>query len=472
MGTINGAKHIWLDGKKVQHPSSHPAFKGTFRTIEHLLSLIDDNVGFYDDSVGRHVHYAFSIPKTKEQLLRKRQAFETWTTSSFGMMSRLSDYAYALITGYYIDRETFAQYDPTFPQKIEAYYQQLKQERRLITTAIADPQMDRSKGITERPEHALLHVVEEREDGVVVSGAKMIATGAPYVDDIIINTPYNSKDGEAAYANFFIVSTQSDGVEIICRKSHAEDDPALYPIASQFDEMDAVVIFNNVFIPNERIFIRGNAAGATAAHRHQQLNTLAHYQTVIRLLTKLKFVAGVTTAVAESIGVTAFLNVQQKLGELYMQVDTIDALLQAAEIDAKMLDNGVFTPDATPLQVARNLGTQYYSRAITILKEIGAGGFTQLPSTLIERFDEDVQHQLHLYYEGAATSAVEKSAIFRLGWELVGSELGSRHDLYERFYTGDPFRIQGLFFENYDKSSLQARVDKFLHQLQQREEFA
>lgn len=471
MGTIRGAKNIWLDGKKVTNPSSHPAFKGTFQTIEKLMASIDNEVGFYDESVNRYVHYAFSVPKTKDALLKKRAAFEKWSTASFGMMSRLSDYAYALITGYYIDREKFAQYDATFPQKIEAYYNQIKSERRLVTTAIADPQMDRSKAITERSEHALLRVVEERKDGVIVSGAKMIATGAPYVDDIIINTPYNSEDGESAYANFFIVPTQSDGVEIICRKSHAENDPELYPIASQFDEMDAVVIFNNVFIPNERIFIRGNAAGATAAHRHQQLNTLAHYQTVIRLLTKLKFLAGVTTAVAESIKVTEFLNVQQKLGDLYMQVDTIDALLQASEIDASLAENGVFTPNAVPLQVARNLGTQYYGRALTILKEIGAGGFTQLPSTLIERFDEEIQDQLHLYYEGAATSAVEKTAIFRLGWELIGSELGSRHDLYECFYTGDPFRIRGLFFENYDKKYLREHLDRFLHQLQLREEF-
>lgn len=100
-----------------------------------------------------------------------------------------------------------------------------------------------------------------------------------------------------------------------------------------------------------------------------------------------------------------------------------------------------------PLQVARHLGTQYYARAMSILKEIGAGGYTQLPSTVIHRFeDERVEALLHRYYEGAATSAQDKTALFRVGWELVGSEIGSRHDLYERFYTGDPLRIQAAFF--------------------------
>lgn len=472
MTAIKGARHVWLDGKQVTNLAEHAAFKGTFQTIQELLARIDDEpVGYKDAKLGKYVHQAFSIPTTKEQLLEKRATFEAWSIQTFGMMSRLSDYAYALITGYYIDREQFVQYDATFPQKIERYYEQLKSERRLLTTAIADPQIDRSKPLTERPEHALLHVVEETTDGIYVSGAKMIATGAPYVDDILVNTPYSKAEEQEKFANFFIVSTQSPGLEIICRKSHAAQDLALYPLASRFDEMDAVVVFNRVFIPNDRIFIRGNAEGVVKAHRHQQLNELAHYQTVIRLLTKLKLVAGVTTAVAESIRVTEFLNVQQKVGELYMQVDTIEALLHTSETNGFVQENGVFTPSAVQLQVARNLGTSYYSRAISILKEIGAGGFTQLPSTLIERFeDEALQKQLETYYVGAASSAKQKTALFRIGWELVGSELGSRHDLYERFYTGDPFRIQSLFFENYDKLQLDDYLDTFLTKIQQREE--
>ena len=144
MTAIKGAGHVWLDGKQVTNLAEHAAFKGTFQTIQELLARIDDEpVGYKDAKLGKYVHQAFSIPTTKEQLLEKRAAFEAWSIQSFGMMSRLSDYAYALITGYYIDREQFAQYDATFPQKIERYYEQLKSERRLLTTAIADPQIDR-----------------------------------------------------------------------------------------------------------------------------------------------------------------------------------------------------------------------------------------------------------------------------------------------------------------------------------------
>lgn len=469
MSSKQGAKNIWLDGKKVLNPSKHDAFKGTFKTIDLLLNLIDDpKVGYYDEFSEAIVHKAFLIPMNYEELIQKRQAYETWATKTFGMMSRLSDYAYSLITGYYIDRYTFDAYDEGFSKKITNYFEEVKKDRRLITTAIADPQIDRSKTLTDRSESALLHVVDETEEGIYVSGAKMIATSAPYVDDILINTPYSKSEGQEKYANFFIVSTQSPGLQIICRKNHAQIDYELYPIASQFDEMDAVIIFDRVFIPNERILIRGNAEGVVKAHRHQQLNALAHYQTVIRLFTKLKFMAGLTTAIAKSIRVDEFLNVQQKIGELYIQVDAIEALLTAAELEGKVEDSGVFIPSATPLQVARNLGTSYYGKALNILKEIGAGGYTQLPSTIISRFEsEELQKLMDIYYAGASSSAGDKTALFRIGWELIGSEFGSRHDLYERFYTGDPLRIQSLFFENYKKEELDNRLDDFIKKIQE-----
>jgi len=461
-----GSRSIWLDGRKVEQPEEHPAFRGTFGTIRRLVALIDDDrVGYYDESVGRMVHKAFLIPRTREELLEKRKAYETWTRETYGMMSRLSDYAYSVITGYYIDRERFSRYDAGFAEKITHYIERVKRERRLVTTAIADPQIDRSKPVAERSGHELLRVVEQRPDGVVVCGAKMIATGAPYVDDILVNTPYDREDGQEQYANLFIVAADSPGLEIICRKSHAETDRALYPLASRFDEMDAVIIFDHVFIPDERILIRGHAQGATAAHRHQQLNALAHHQTVVRLATKLKFVAGLATAIAQSIAVDAFLHVQQKLGELYMLADTVDALLHAAEMEGTV-EGGVYKPKAVPLQAARHLGTQAYARAMAILKEIGAGGYTQMPSTLIDRFEDGrIRTLLHRYYAGAAASAGEKTAWFRLGWELIGSELGGRHDLYERFYTGDPLRNQSLFFEQYDKKWLEERLETFLDRL-------
>ncbi len=465
--SLQDGRLIWLDGKKLNNFEEHVAFKGTLKTIDILLKDIDENkkVGFWDELVHQNIHRAFFIPRTKEDLVRRREAFESWSTKTYGVMSRLSDYAYSLITGYYIDRHEFNQYDPLFSSKIEKYFDLVRKERRLITTAIADPQIDRSKPLEKRDEDALLRVIKETDEGVIVRGAKMIATGAPYVHDVIVNTPFGDDSKENQYANFFIVPLNAKGLHIICRESYAQADEKKYPISSRFDEMDAVLIFDDVLIPWDRVFIRGSAKGAVKAHQHQQFNSLAHHQTVVRLLTKLRFVAGVATAIAQSIGADFHLHVQEKLGELYTQIDSIEGLIISAESNGYLHENGVFYPDSIPLQVARNLGATYYSEALNIVKQIGAGGFTQLPSEMIENFDKTLHPLLEKYYKGAKVDAKVKTALFRIGWELVGSTLGARHDLYERYYTGDPVRIKALFFEQYDKRKLEQRLSHYIEKL-------
>ncbi|WP_102693002.1 4-hydroxyphenylacetate 3-hydroxylase family protein [Rummeliibacillus pycnus] len=465
-------RNVWLNGEKVENLIEHDAFKGTIQTISTLMREIEerDEVGFWNETLNQHSHKAFLIPKTLEDLQQRKAAFQFWSKKTYGVMSRLSDYAYSLITGYYIDRFEFDVYDPEFSRKIEKYFHEVQTEKRLVTTAIADPQIDRSKPIEERDEDAILRIVKETDEGVVIRGAKMIATGAPYVDDVIINTPFKDKEREKTYANFFIVPVNSKGLQIICRDSYACTDIEKYPLSSQYDEMDAVLIFDDVLVSWDRVFIHGSAEGVTKAHRHQQLNSLAHHQTVVRLLVKLQFIAGVATAIAESIGANHFLHVQEKLGELYTQIDSIEALLISAEVQGKPSEKGIFLPDSVPLQVARNLGTHYYGEALQILKQIGAGGYTQLPSTLINRYDQSLIPLLEKYYKGVSVDAKTKTTLLRIGWELIGSTLGTRHDLYERYYTGDPVRINEQFFENYDKKYLEKRLENFFGKYKIQEE--
>lgn len=182
-GSLKDGRSVWLDGVKVD-VTTHPAFTGTLETITYLLALLDDEsnqsiAGFKSPKSNRFVHSAFYIPHSYEDLIKRKKAFALWSNKTYGVMSRLSDYANSLITGYYLDRHQFAQYDAGFVEKITKYYELARDERRIVTTAILDPQIDRSKPAEEQDEDALLRIIRETEEGVVVRGAKMIATGAP-----------------------------------------------------------------------------------------------------------------------------------------------------------------------------------------------------------------------------------------------------------------------------------------------------
>lgn len=464
--SLNDGRTVWLNGSKTEDLSSHPAFKGTLQTIKKLTDALEDErtkdiIGYMSPTTKKMVHKSFLIPKTIEQLVERRNAFSLWSKQTYGVMSRLSEYARSLVTGWYIDRENFDQYDPTFSKKITSYYEKARDEHRFITTAILDPQIDRSKSSNEiTDKDALLRVIKETEDGVIVRGAKMIATAAPYSHDVIIMPHQKLNNAQTEYANMFIVPLHLPGIQIICRESFASENHKKHRISSQFDEMDAVLVFDDVLIPWERVFIYRNVEGVYTAQRHQQLNDLANHQTVVRLLTKLEFVTGVAISIAESIGVDRYLHVQEKLGELITQIESIDALLLASEIQGSLTDKGVYLPSRVPLQTARNLGTRYYSRAIEILQLIGAGGFIQLPSTDIDENDEILPY-IKKYYKGANVEAAKKTRLFQLGWELIGSPLGSRHTLYERFYSGDPIRTYAMQYDTYNKESLKRKLEHF-----------
>ncbi|WP_126424858.1 4-hydroxyphenylacetate 3-hydroxylase family protein [Brevibacillus marinus] len=466
--SLRDGRTVWLEGERVD-VTRHPAFKGTLQTLRGLFDMLSreearERVGFVSPRTGEYVHRAFLVPHSAEDLQSRREAFACWARETYGMMSRLSEYARSLVTGWYASRESFRRFDPHFPDKMSRYFESARDEDRIVTTAILDPQIDRRQTVGDSPDpEQFLRVVRRTEDGIVVRGAKMIATGAPYAHDVIV-TPHQRLNGDdPVYAHMLIVPLNSPGLHMICRESFASPDPARHPLSARFEEMDAVLVFDDVLVPWERVFLLGQAEGVWFAHTHQPFNQLANHQTVVRLLAKLEFVTGVTVAVARTIGVDGFLHVQEKLGELITQVETIRGLLLAAEGNAEKNEAGVLVPAKVPLQTARNLGLHYYPRAMDILQQIAAGGLIQVPSTPVEQAGE-IKPFLERYYRGVDVSAEDRVRLFWLAWDLVGSALGSRHELYERFYTGDPVRMYAWQYQQYDAEPIRARVREFLHQ--------
>lgn len=469
LNSLSDGRSVWFEGERVENVRDHPAFKGTLSTIRELFNTLDDpllrdKVGFKIQDREHYAHSSFLVPYTQEQLTQRNRSFSYWSSETHGMMSRLSDYGRSIITGWYAARQELRMLDPGFEQKITSYYEQARDNDLFLTTAIIDPQIDRSRDLDDsRIAERFLHVIRETEDGIVVRGAKMIATGAPYTHDFIISSFLKFDTKDASHAHVLIVPANSAGLHIVCRESFADHRVQNHPLGAKYDEMDAVLFFDDVLIPWERVLLYGDSQKVLALRANTTANALAFHQNVVRYVAKLEFITGVTFAVAESIGVTGFLHIQEKLGELITQIDIIKALIIAAETGAKPDASGVLVPDLSYINTARNVGTKFYPRAIEILQQVGAGGFMQTPSGM-EDFYGPISKLMHLYFEGATISAEKKVQLFKLAWDLIGSPLGSRHELYERFYAGDPFRAYAGQYVGYDKDRLTDPIWKLIQQ--------
>ncbi|OMF20298.1 4-hydroxyphenylacetate 3-hydroxylase [Paenibacillus sp. FSL H8-0548] len=466
--SLEDGRSVWLEGKKVEGLAQHAAFKGTLRTISGLFGMLDrpdeQEIIGYRTTEGHFAHSAFLVPYTAEELAKRTQAFHVWSKRTNGMMSRLSDYARSIITGWYGARVQLGRLDPHFESKISAYYREARDRDLFLTTAILDPQINRASGLEEeRIAERFLHIVRKTEEGIVVRGAKMIATGAPYTHDFVIFSLLKFEQNQEDHAHVLIVPANSKGLHIVCRESYADDRPKEHILSSQYEEMDAVLFFDDVLIPWERVLLQGNVAAVQKLREYKGANSLAYHQTAVRSIAKFEFVTGVTMAIAESIGVKDYLHIQEKLGELLSQVDVIKALVIASESEAKLDESGMLVPEISYINTARNIGTKFYPRAIEIIQQVGGGGFVQTPSGM-EDFYGPISKFMHLYFEGATVSAEKKVQLMKLAWDLVGSPLGSRHELYERFYAGDPIRHYAQQYQAANKAYFTDPVWKLIHE--------
>lgn len=421
--------------------------------------MLDDpelcsQIGFFDAAHGKFVHNAFLVPRHTSDLTKRAKAFQIWAESTSGVMSRLSDYARSRLTGWYATRERYRKYDKHFAEKIASYYEEAKAKDLFLTAVQRDPQINRSQTLGTDPD-AILRVIGRNDEGIIIRGAKMIATAGPYANDLIVYPVARIPDDRPEYAHMMIVPANLPGLHLMCRESYAElsnkDD---HPISSRFDEMDAVLFFDDVLVPWERVLLYDQPEALWNIRTNEASNSLAYHQSIIRLQVKLEFATGVACAIAHAIGVNQFINIQEKLGELINQIQTIKGLIVASEASAKVDEFGNMLPSFEYIETARNLGSRYYPRVLEIIQTIGAGGFFQVPSTCSE-IKGPLSPFIQKYLQGALLEGADnKVRLFKLAWDLIGSPLGSRHELYERYYAGDPMKNLANQYVGYNKEKL------------------
>lgn len=453
--------NIWLNGNLVQNISNHPAFAGTIESIASLLDLQEHpdtrDALTFEFSPGKRANTAFLIPETKDDVFRRSHAFRIWSGATFGVMSRVAGFYRSQLLGWYVHRNLIEEEVPGYSDKIKHYFEWVRENDLLITAAGHDPQVDRSKNADEFEDlYTAARIVKETEEGIIVRGAKMIATGAPYMDEIIISSHKIRNEKERGYGAMFAIAVNTPNVHLICRESFASDNKQDHPLSSRYDEMDAVIVFDDALIPWERVFIQDDAEALWKVRSDAFVTAVSMHENIVRLVSKLEFVAAIGNGLADSIGITNYQHVQAKLAELFLQVETINTLLLSAEHSSTYYD-GVWAPAMDPMTTAKNLGMKFYPRAIEILQQLSGAGMLQTPSSLFD-FHSEIREFVQKYYRGADRNAEDRIKLLKLSWDLVGSPLGSRHELYERFYAGDSIRAFASQYLQYDKTDLIERV--------------
>ena len=479
MGAINGAqflhrldstpREIWYGDKKISHSiSEHPAFRGVARSIAALYEMQlapgqEEAMTYVSPTTGERVGASFLQPRTKGDLAKRTAMMKVGAVYSGGYMGRTADYLIRSVMAMAAAKEFFGREGRDYASNIEKYYEYVRENDLLLTHTLINPQNNRSVGPSKQADpFVAARVLEKTSEGVVIRGARMLAT-LPMADEIMVfpSTVIRSGQDDAPYSVAFAIPVSTKGLKFICRESFASDSAYDHPLASRFEEQDAVVVFDDVLVPWERVFIMEDPEKANRASEATDAIVFMAHQATVREAAKTEFVAGLVTLVAETIGADQFPQVQEKISEILLTAETMKAFIAASEANAKVNRWGVMTPDYIPINSARNLWPRVAPALSTVLKQVGASGLMAIPPE--EVLDSPARADVDRYYQAKLADGEERIRLFKLAWDLAGSSFGGRQDLYERFFFGDPVRMASAYYSWYDKGPYKQRVMELLH---------
>ena len=291
----------------------------------------------------------------------------------------------------------------------------------------------------------------------------MLGTAVIMANEILVTCIQPLQPDEARYGISFAVPIDTPGLKVLSRKSYESSARSVFdnPMAARFDENDAVIYFDDTKVPWERVFVNQDVAMTLAQFHETPAHVYQNYQAQVRLSVKMQFLAGLAKRISDTNGITAIPQVRETLGQIAAEANLVHSLVAAME--SKGSDQfGYFIPDRHTLYTAQVLTQQLYGNFITRLRDLAGGGMIMLPSSEADYSNPDLVDLIGRTQQSPGASSDERVKLFKLAWDAVGSEFGSRHVQYEMFYAGATFVTKGHSFRRYDWDAATDLVDDVL----------
>ena len=465
---LRDGRQVFINGAVAGDVTAHPAFRETVRSVARLYDFQSEernrSLMTCETESGDRASRIWQMPASYAELVERRKALETWATLHCGFLGRAPDHVASCLSGMMMGIDVFRDHDPKRADALADYYRHARDSDLYLTYVIINPQADRSKTASQQQDRTLTAgVVDQDAEGLTIRGAKMLATGAIMANEVLVTCIQPLSEGDEPYAVSFAVPMNARGMTIMSRKSYEEHAVSVFdnPLASRFDENDAVLYFDDVKVPWDRVFINQDIKMCQRQFHGTPAHVLQNYQAQIRLMVKMRFLSGLAHRIAETNGIVNFPQVREILGSLAAQNAMVDAFVHAMEVKGQMRGR-YFVPDAHMLYSAQVLTQKLYPAVISTLRELAGGGLIMLPSSVADFADPQLKELIERTQQSPATSAEGRVKLFKLAWDAIGSEFASRHTQYEMFYAGANFVTTNHSFRTFDWHAGTRLVDQML----------
>lgn len=441
--SLKDGRQVFLHGERVEDVTTHPAFRNSVRMVARMYDSMHtgDQVSTVtrptDTGNGGVTMPFFKTPTSSEDLLAERDAIAAWARISYGWMGRSPDYKASFLGTLHVNKELYS----PFEDNAERWYRESQEKVLYWNHAIINPPVDRHLPPDEVGD-VYMKVEKETDAGLIVSGAKVVATGSAITNYNFI-AHYGLPIKKKEFALICTVPMDAPGIKLISRTSYSQNaavigSPFDYPLSSRFDENDAIFIFDKVLVPWENVFMYGDVEKINAFFPQSGFLPRFTFQGCTRLAVKLDFIAGLLLKALETTGSSEFRGVQTRAGEVIGWRNLFWGLSEAMARDPEPWIGDAVIPKLEYGLTYRQFMISGYPRVKEIIQQDVASGLIYLPSGVDDLKSPEIRPYLDKYVRGSnGVEAVDRIKLMKALWDSVGSEFGGRHELYERNYSGN-----------------------------------
>ncbi|WP_120003467.1 4-hydroxyphenylacetate 3-hydroxylase family protein [Nesterenkonia muleiensis] len=467
--SLDDGRTVFVDGEVVGNVAEHPAFSSVAGTVGQLFDFAADpanGMQSHAEELGSTINVVYSIPRSSEDLHARRRAIAAWAKRTHGWLGRSPDHLASAFAGFAANAEVFDTPKKKFSQNVRNFYEHIARNSLFVSYAIIPPQYSRASTASQWGDDFIqVGVVRETEEGLIVRGSQMLATSGAIADELFVTCLKPLKPEDSDFAISFAIPLGTPGLKLISRRPYAigatsEFD---YPLTSRYDEPDGFVVFDDVLVPWDRVFVDRDVERVREPFFRTPAHPLMNWQAQIRFVEKLKFIASVARRITQVNETDQAPGTVEKLGELAALVTSVEAAVLAAQAEAGPDEHGTYVPARKYIYGAMGLQGETYPRVIQLLREIASGGVMQLPSSVADMVSSVTRPDVERYIRSRNVESKERIKLFRLAWDVIGSEFGGRHQQYEIFYAGSSALVKSAYtYNHFGYEELLSDLEEFL----------
>lgn len=452
--SIRDGREVFMNGEKVPDVTTHPMFKplvdirARIYDMQHEAATASKMVYREDD--GEQYSIGLKLPYSQDDWSKKRASTDAIFDDIGGVVTRVGDETVGEMWSLYDGQDVLNQVDPQFSKNIKNHIHKVIDQDPFHVSANTDPKGDRSKAPQDQDPDMLLHVVKETDEGIVVRGAKF-ETAAAYANQAFTK-PTIANWGNEAYSDYavgFICDLGSPGIRMICRTGFAGRAPKEdYPLSNRFDEIDSLVIFDNVLIPWENVlFYRHTKA---AVFIRATLHRYSAFAFVQRILKYTDMMIGAALFNVRQTGLDKQQAVQEKLSQLAVYREGINAHLTAAIAMAEKSPNDLLMPNQSLLLTGRVHACSNLPAMMHIARELCGGQICVTPDFACFSDQESGPWLEKFYSINDNWVAEDRRKLLAYARDLLNSDYAGHRLTFQLFAQSAPFAHLGAVYRNFD----------------------